>query len=342
MNTKFFLSAFLALTISSLSAQKSFFQTLDAHGPDAKYQVYGDLYKNDNGEPAAQASTTYHQVIERHSLGPLSAGITVTKVLDDGRTSLGNNYNGIAISAIKYVGFPNTRVLHHTGYNRGYVAFDNYIFFLKGLSDDLTDFSKISSIMILDGSAKAEKKEKKKGKFWKKLKEAALNERPSGEGSSPEYKQLMAKNPEQLVRDYLKSMKAKEDAYTMTAQDKSNLKKLYDAAKADDAKAKKINDAYWASPEGQAVLAARRRENGSSGGGSVTLRNNSNSTVYVGSSGSNNRGTKIAPGSTASWSCGRDAYLQQETIVGTTSSYKSTSNRVYSANSGCGRTVNIN
>jgi len=196
--------------------------------------------------------------------------------------------------------------------------------------------------MILDGSASKEGKKKKKGKFWKQLKDAALNERPSGEGSSPEYKELMAKDPEKLVRNYLKEMKAKQDAYAMTTQDKKNLEILYNGAKADDAYAKKKNDEYWASKEGQAILENRRRAEGASQADNVTLKNNSSSTIYIGSNGSNNRGTEIGPGRTAVWSCKRDGYIQTVTKVSNTRSFKSTTSKVYTANSGCGDTININ
>ena len=344
MKTKVIFTLFTALlAFSSTFAQQSFFETLDAHGPDAKYQVFGDLYENDKGEPAAQEITGYKNAIEKHAHQGLPSGVTVTKVLDNGKTALESNYNGISISAIKYVGFPNTSILHHTGYNRGYVAFDDYIFFLHGISDDKTDFREIRSIMILDGTAsKEDTKKKKKGKFWKQLKEAAINQRPSGEGSSAEYATLMAKDPEKLVRDYLKKMKAKQDAYTMTAQDRKNLDVLYNGAKADDANAKKKNDAYWASAEGQAILENRRRAEGASRASNVTLKNNSNSTIFIGTNGSNNRGTEIGPGRTATWSCKRDGYIQTVTKVSNTRSFKSTTTKVYTANSGCGNTISIN
>lgn len=343
MKTKVFLAIALLAAVNT-SAQQSFFETLNAHGVDAKYEVYGDLYKNDKGEPAAQTMTGYKNSVERHTFQGLSSGITVTKELDNGKTMLENNFNGIQVSAIKYVGFPNTSILHHTGYNRGYVAFDNYIFLLHGISKDKTDFSEIRSIMILDGSASAAPatKKEKKAKFLKQLKAAALNQQPTGEGSSPAYTQLMEKDPEKLVRDYLKKMKAKQASYSLTAQDKKNLDILYNGAKADDAYAKKKNDEYWASEEGQAVLRNRQLADGSAKANNVTLRNNSSSAVFVGTNGSNNRGTEIGPGKSATWSCNQDAYIQQVTKVSNTRSFKSTTNRVYSANSGCGKTISIN
>lgn len=241
--------AALVIFTTNTFAQQSFFETLDAHGPDAQYQVYGDVYKNDKGQPAAQAAS-YKQIIERHSFKNLPSGITVNKILDNGKTALTTNYNGISISAIKYVGFPNTSILHHTGYNRGYVAFDKYVFFLHGISKDYTDFSEIRAVMILDGSAPAAaSKKKKKGKFWKQLKEAALNQTPSGEGSSAEYAALMAKDPEKLVRDYLKKMKAKQASYIMTSQDQKNLDILYNGAKADDERVKNYNESFKRKPE---------------------------------------------------------------------------------------------
>ena len=127
--------------------------------------------------------------------------------------------------------------------------------------------------MILDGSASAaDTKKKKKGKFWKQLKEATLNQRPSGEGSSAEYADLMAKDPEKLVRDYLKKMKAKQASYTMTSQDRKNHDILINGAKEYDALVKSKNDAYWKSEEGQAILRNRRLANGASQANNVTLR----------------------------------------------------------------------
>lgn len=254
MKTKVFLAITL-LAVASTFAQQSFFETLEAHGPDAKYQIYGDLYKNDKGEPAAQENTSYTGQVEINTFQGLPSGVSVQSVNKEGKVGVATNYNAIQISAIKYVGFPNTSILHHTGYNRGYVAFDNYIFFLHGISEDKTDFREIRSFMILDGTASAsDTKKKKKGKFWKQLKEAAMNKRPSGEGSSAEYADLMAKNPEKLVRDYLKKMKAKQASYVMTAQDKKNLDILYNGAKADDDRVKNYNEAFKRKPEYHRVL----------------------------------------------------------------------------------------
>jgi len=249
------LLAALIFIASMANAQQSFFETLDAHGQDAKYQIYGDLYKNDKGEPAAQEVTNYRGQIERHTYQGLPSGIHVQSVTKEGKVEVATNYDAIQISAIKFSGFPNTSILHHTGYNRGYVAFDNYVFFLHGISKDQTDFSEIRSFMILDGTASAsDTKKKKKSKFWKQLKEAAINKRPSGEGSTAEYASLMAKDPEKLVRDYLKSMKAKQDSYTMTSQDKKNLDILYNGAKADDARVKNYNESFKRKPEYHRVL----------------------------------------------------------------------------------------
>lgn len=334
-------------TVAYLNAQTSFFETLKIHGPEATYQVYGDVYTNDKGKPAATVANAYLNEIEIHTLENIPSGITVEKVMKkDGKRHLFENYNGVAISAIQQIGFPNTSILYHSGYNRGFVAVDNAVFFITGWNKDLTDFKKIQAVMILDGSAKtASSKKKKKGKFWKQLKDATINQGRGGshiqEGTSAEYTALMDKNPEQVVRKYLKAMKAKQDAYTLTAEDKANLQKLLDAAAADDAHAKKVNDAYWASPAGQSHRAGYRG-NSAGSNNNVTLVNSSNEDVYVNYSGSRNKGTKVPAGGSATWSCTQDAFIQAETITGSTYSYTTTNNKVYSANSGCNTSITIN
>lgn len=75
----------------------------------------------------------------------------------------------------------------------------------------------------------------------------------------------------------------------------------------------------------------------------VTLVNSSSRTIYVATSGSNNPGTEIKPGSKTTWSCAYDGYIQTKTKKGCCEYvYKTTTTKVYTANSGCGKTVNLN
>ncbi len=259
MKTKLFFSLIIGFIITSVTAQKSFFETLDAHGVDAKYQGHGGVYTNSDGEQVLRTQNLdYHMFIERHKLDEKSSGVTVKRVNEKNvDTLLINNYNAVQLKAIKYEGFPNTSILYHSGYNQGYVAIDNAVYFVSGFSKDKTDFREIDAVLLLDGSAteKDDSKKKKKGKLWKKLKDAALSATALTDPAiTAEYKELMKNDPEQIVRDYLKAMKAKQNAYTMTAKDKNDLEMLYKAASDQAAYVKKYNKAYWASPEGQAIL----------------------------------------------------------------------------------------
>lgn len=74
----------------------------------------------------------------------------------------------------------------------------------------------------------------------------------------------------------------------------------------------------------------------------VKLKNNSSESVWVGTSGSSNQGTEIKPGSSSTWNCSQDAYIQTVTKKGMTYHYKSTSVQVYTSGSGCGQTIAIN
>ncbi len=237
---------------------------------------------------------------------------------------------------------------------RSFVAIDDYVFVLWGAEKDGISFTKIDRVFIKNGAdtPKPEGKKKKK-KFSFKDKLSGLKAMKNGGGNfGPEHKALQSKNIDKMITDYLVAMKAKQDART-PAELKSEQnfkiaksKKITQDAEAEKnewAEAKRYNDSVKATPEYK-DLQRRKRQNelnyqSAQKRDVVTLRNNSRSTIYVGTSGSSNPGTKISAGGTAKWRCGKDAYIQTISPGG---AYKSTNNRVYKANSGCGSTVNIN
>jgi len=238
---------------------------------------------------------------------------------------------------------------HLSNSNFSFVAVGDYVFNLYGLANDGITFKGIQKVFIKKGAVAPEPKEKKKKSFKEKL--AALKAMKESSGFGPEHKALQKQNLNEMITNYLVVMKAKQDART-PAQLKSqeNIKKAKAqqvAAKDNEwAEAKRYNDSIKATPEWQ-ELERRKRQNeanyqASKTKNTVTFYNISGSTIYVGTSGSRNPGTKISAGGSASWSCSQDGYIQSITKSGGSTAYKSTSRKVYSANTSCGGTVNIN
>lgn len=252
-------------------------------------------------------------------------------------------------------GQPYESILTISKQHTSFVAIDDYVFVLYGLKDDGVSFTRIDRVFIKNGAVESKKEgKKKKGGFKAKLQ--ALRAMQGGGGNfGAEHKALQSKNIKKLITDYLVAMKAKQDARTSVELKKENNVKIakkkkiaqeIQAEKDEWAEAKRYNDSIRATPEHQ-DLQRRKRQNEANYQSAqkrdmVTLRNNSNSTIYVGRSGSKNRGTKIDAKSSAKWSCSQDAYIQVMTKSGGSNAYSSTSKRVYSKNSGCGNTVNIN
>ena len=333
------LSLFFTLTIT---AQDSFFETLDKHGENAEYVCFGNVYKDDKGKQVILSQSGIGKM-NRKQVEGINSGFIFNREFKDGDTALYTNLDYQKGNKSEFIGFPNTAVIHTNNSNNSWVAIDNYLFELDNLYDDYTNFKNIVAVFLVKGTASKGKKKKKKGAFWKQLKDAALNQPgPADVASGPEYDMLMELDLEAYVKEYLLKMKKIRDSYILTSKDKADLKKLKDSRTNYNNYAKAKNDAYWASPEGQAILENRRRAAGASKQNDVTLRNNSSVVVYVGSNGSRNQGTRIDPGSTASWSCSQDAYIQSVSRSGSSTSYASTSSKVYTGGSGCGSTININ
>ena len=267
------LSTILIFLFTVISfAQQSFFETIAAHGKNAKYLNFGEIYNNDDGKQQTSNGEPQSYSVELFDYEALPSGIIVNYLYDDKNKKplLRRNYNIAKEQVIEFVGYPNTSMVYHGGYNRAYVAIGNYIFFLKGVSKDKLDFNQIAEAIVVKGtkaqssSADKTKKKKKKGfgKFLGKLKDAAVsgNKDPRySQPSGPEYNALMAQDVKQMIKDYLVKMKAKQNAYKMTAKDKADLATLKNAAKEYDEYVRQKNAAFWNSPEGQAVL--RNREN---------------------------------------------------------------------------------
>ena len=248
-------------------------------------------------------------------------------------------------------GYPFESMMKSRYSKTGFVSIGNYIFKITGVSKNGTSFSNIDDVYIkvdLSSTKKAEaekmpKKKKKKLSFFKQLKALKNKAKSNSRNFGPEHKVLEGENLDKLITDYLVVMKSKQDG--RTTKQKQSDKNIINAKKKEEQKIKQYNDSVRATPEHQDLQRRIKRNEANyqaaKAQNSVTLRNKGSRTIYVGTSGSANKGTEIRSGATASWNCDQDAYIMIETIKGSTYSYRSSKTKVYTANSGCGNTVNV-
>lgn len=278
--------------------------------------------------------------IERLSTGE---GYSIAAVVAEGekKGKKGGGYNVID-GYYECSGYPYESVIRHKYKKDGIVAIGDYVFVLDKISKDGTSFQFIDDIYVKIKGGNTTGKKKKKS-FFQRLKEAK-NKSKKNPDYGAEHKALQSKNLKKLITDYLVAMKAKQNA--RTAKEKQGDKNIIAAKNKGEQDIKRYNDSIKATPEYK-DLQRRKRLNetnyqGAKAKNTVTLRNNSSRTIYVGTNGSRNPGTKISAGGTASWNCDRAAYLQKITKSGGSNAYSSTNRLVYRKNSGCGKTININ
>lgn len=343
----------LCLFITQITlAQNTFFETLNKNGKDAVYQEYYTVGVNEKGKQYIDGKR-YEVTMKPIEYNGVKVGFDMVKIED------GKNLNGFNPTRDDYeelIGYPNTSHLLHTRKNTGFVAIDDYIFELTRITDDGLSFKSIETIYIRKGSGavadKAVKPKKKKSKFFKKLGSAALAVATNGQVSSiesagPDHKKAMGIDLKQMVKDYLKAMKNKQNSYTLSPKDKAEIAMVKKSVKDHHADIKRKNDSIWNTPEYQRIRENNARASGNAKRNRVTLTNKSGRTIYVATKGlgmgSDNPGTELHNGhSTSSWDCHKSAYLQTRTKNGGSNSFKTTSVKVYSANSKCGGTVIIN
>ncbi|WP_299761192.1 hypothetical protein [uncultured Dokdonia sp.] len=321
------LFVFFAFVINT-QAQQSFFEALAANGENAVYEGFG----------GGRSRPTIKVSIQRIA-GGIPVGFTGEPVTEDwgsiGQTEL-SDYG-------RMDHYPLAMNMKHTYTNDGYVVIDNVIFAVDNIPNDgLPKFENVTVIYLLkkEGQSnqdKTKKGKKKKGGLLSKMKKKLGN---TGQNSVQKY--IKSVNIEQLFTDYVTAMKAKQDAYTLTSKDKMNIAAIKAARNAGDEEIKKYNDSIRKTPEYKKLKEHQARMERMESNNIVTLKNNTGSIIYVGTSGSRNRGTKINPGDTARWDCTTDGYLQSETVSGGSYNYSSTNRLVYSSNAGCGSTVSIN
>ncbi|WP_299436395.1 hypothetical protein [uncultured Aquimarina sp.] len=335
---KIILLTICALCTITLQAQKSFFEALEANGENAIYEGFTDISPNGGGTCNFARSLPKVKVSILRIGGGIPVGFVGKPVSKDwgeiGETEL-SDYG-------RMDSYPHTMNMKHTYTKEGYVIVDDIIFILDKIPDGgVPSVNDITKVYALVKNGETTTKKKKKGGFLGKMKQK-LN----SAGLSPTHKYLKSINLVEKFTNYVKAMQAKQTAYTLTAKDKSDIAKIKAARNAGDEEIKRYNDSIKATPEYK-DLQRRIKQNeenyqGAKARNKVTLRNNTGNTIYIGKSGSSNRGTRIDSGSTATWSCDTNAYLQIETKSGGSYNYSTTTNKVYSANSGCGSTIAIN
>lgn len=333
------LFAFLISTVCL--AQNSLFTNISTKD---QYQEYYGVYDKDKDGLYEIGGKRYIVKFTTAFL-PTGEGYSIKAIVDEG------NDKGHVQASQNVVdddyscsGYPYEAYFKHKYTKKGFVSIGDYVFIIKNISNDGTSFSGIENVYIKKGTTIPKNNDGKKKKISLKERLKAFKENGIGGGPSPALKALQSQNLDKMITDYLVAMKAKQNARSVKAlQGDKNVKNAKSKGVED---IKRYNDSIKATPEYK-DLQRRKAQNeanyrASKTRNTVTLRNNTGHIIYVGKSGSRNPGTKINSGSTASWNCDTDAYLQVITKSGGSNAYSSTNKRVYSSNSGCGSTITIN
>lgn len=326
-------------------AQNSFFETLKKNGKDAVYQEYWSVNKNDKGK--YEISGKRYEVTAKPVFHKgLTSGFNLMK-LEDGKSLKGfnvakNDYDEI-------IGYPNISYFLFNRDNSGFVAIEDYIIELKGISKDRLSFNDIGVIFIRKGSGnnvkEGEKKKKKKGKFFKKLGKTTLKVIAKVDVSQlpdKDVKKALSLDLETYIKDYLKAMKSKQNKYTLTAKDKSEISILNQSIHQYNAMVKRKNDSLWNTDEYRRGREMKRRADGVGKRNNVTLINKTGENLLIINS-ETNTSTMSLGSVSKTWSCSRNAYIGRKSsnCNGGSICYKII-RKVYTANSKCGGTVTIN
>ena len=341
---KIMITVALIFTATIAQAQKNLYEAIEANGETATYEGFSGISINDDGTIGIVRGKPAVTIIVTKLAAGQPVGFEATPVSE--------NYGGFGMSEISDYGrvdsYPNVMTIKNT-HKRGldgYMVIDDMLFEISYIpSNGIPKVEDVTAVyvMVKDRTGEKEdsgKKKKKKGGFLGRMK-AKLE----SSGQSPTYKYIQTVNIKKIFNEYVTAMKAKQ-ASPKTSKDKTDIAKIKRAREAGDEEIKRYNDSIKATPEYK-DLQRRKKQNeanyqASKSKNTVTLRNNSSSEIYVGTDGSDNPGTRVSAGGTASWDCGRDAYLQIITKSGGSNAYSSTKTKVYRSNSGCGSTININ
>ncbi len=341
------LLALLVLVTTGATAQKSLFDNISATN---QYDYYSSISVDKDGKYAIKDKGTATFEVKKLATG--EGYYIKASAIKDGKEDYTIKSASVVENYDRCLGYPFESFTKHKYEKDGFVAIGDYAFYLTDINSEGTAYKSISYVFIKSSesskTASGETKPEKKQKFSFKDLANAVKDNYTGSSSVPDYgpahKELSSKNVRQFIEDYLVAMKAKQDGRT-SAQKQGDAR--IEKARMDyDNGITAYNDSTKATPEYQdlqrRIAQNEANYNAAQKANVVTLKNNSGSTIYVGKSGSVNRGTEISAGGTASWDCHYDAYIQRHSMKGGTNIYTTTSTKVYSKNTGCGNTVNVN
>lgn len=338
---KTIMTLLLCIVTNALTqAQKNFYETIVSNGTNAVYEGFKGKTAKGDGTYTFTAGVGSVKL----KLNRLTTGQPVGFIAESA-SETGRNFK---ISVMDYYGkvdsYPNVMTIKNDQSDDGYMMIDDLLFVINDIPDNAKPKLQYVSaiyIMVKDDVKKKEttgKKKKKIAGFMKKMKSKI----ETSIGRTPAYKRLTTINIEKKFNDYVEGMLAKQKR-PKTSKDRNDLATIKGTKQAKSDELKRYNDSVRASPKYQAMLANNRRANSANKASVVTLRNNGSSTIYVSKSTySSNPGTEIRANSTSRWDCTSNGYLQIKPANGGVNGYTATSTLLYKANTGCGRTVNIN
>lgn len=322
----------LALLTTILSfGQQGLYQTIEANGEGAEYQKFGGKDDLGNGNYLMGFSKGFVTIKIRRLPSGTPIGIEATNV-ETGK----KEFNLSELSDYSRVdSYPHAINIKHTYTKKGYVIIDDILFeFTKIRDNGILQMKDVWSFYVLkkDRNTSKGKKKKKKG-FFSKMKSKMV-------GLKPEHEYVKGLNLDKMLSDYVTNMKAKQTSYKLTTKDRKEIAEIKRTREKGDEEIKRYNDSVIATPEHQRMLKHRREMDAmkkESGGSKVTIKNNSRSQVIICYSSGPVAG-KINAGSSTKFNCTDDLYIGYKSG----SSYKRSNTKVYSKNSNCGGTVNVN
>ncbi len=347
------------LLVSAITtAQNSLFKNISTTD---QYTGYTSVVDTDNDGVYVIANRQFVVKFELKTL-PTGEGYSVSAIVDKGDKKGKTSTIDVVAGNYTCKGYPYESIIKAKYNKDGIIAIGDYVFFLKGVSDDGTSYTSVDEVYIKEGASSGnntgEKKKKKKKKFsfkdkLKKLKSGGLVIK-ANYGS--EHKDLQSQNIRKLITDYLVAMKAKQGARTAKEkQSDKNITKSSDAIalKAKNAKAaekakrdaewadaKRYNDSVKATPEWQ-DLQRRKAQNEanyqaskSSKSNTVTISNRTGRDIYVYKKGSRN-GTRINVNSSSKFDCTVSYTYKYD------SNASGSGSQCYNANTGCNASVTL-
>ena len=319
----------LALICSiTANAQKTFYEQLKANGNDAIYTTYYRYSAtSEYYTPGSQGDDVNIKLIEVKGI-PIGFKAYNVKT---GKYAFG-------FDAVQNYGradhYPVTKMMKHKYDTEAYAMIDGSMYKFDVEKDNTLKPVSLWEVYVLKRTEPAkdvsdEKKEKKKG-FFNKLKKMGKG---GSNSKNPEKKYLKNLNIKEIVNSYETKMRAKQNAYKLTAKDKSDKVKIEKFRKEGKDYVKRYNDSIYNSPK---EVENRRKWAKINSGTKLTVKNNKSTTIWVSSSQSNHINTKIAAGSSGSADCRNDLYYFFSDKKGATG-YK-----FYNANTACGSSTTLN